>query len=61
MATDRVRIVGRIRRGVYNKVVAASKRMNVPKSMILEQALANWLGQDSVVLDTKRNGHGRVR
>lgn len=61
MATDKIRVTVRIKPELYNKFVRTSERLRVSRSLILEQALSHWLGQDSIVLKRsggrKANGH----
>jgi metal-responsive CopG/Arc/MetJ family transcriptional regulator len=61
LATDKVRVTARIQPELYDKFVRTSRRLCVSRSLILEQALSSWLGQDSIVLKRKRKDNGRAR
>jgi len=61
VATDKIRVTVRIKPELYNKFIRTSEQLRVSRSLILEQALSNYLGQDSFVLKRKRNGNGRAR
>jgi len=62
VATDKIRVTVRISPELHDKFIRTSEKLRLSRSVILEQALSNWLGQDSIVLSTrKKNGNGRAR